>query len=419
MRVLFCLAIPILVLHGQTGLAERYAKDRTAGMTTDQKIAHWSLRLKANPTALGDLLNLAGAFLQKTRETADFSYVDKASSLVDRALTANPENYEALRLRIQVAMNYHRFPKVIGYAESLLERNPSDAGTIGLLGDALMEMGQYDKAGAVFKRLLDLRGDLVSFNRYAWHRFVTGKTEEALGWMAQAVESGSAEPENEAWCLVEFGDMLFKTGRVADAEQAYEKALKKFPGYHRANAALGRLLAAKGQSKPAIERFRQAQAAVPFPEYAGALDLLYRAAGNLQDAGRQRAQVDAIDKIAQASGETANRTLALIFASGDRRLDRALELAKGEFAVRGDIYSHDALAWVLFKSGKIDEAKIEIDRAIAFGTAEPSFYFHAGLIELAAGGREAAKAHLARALALNPNFDWIDAPTARQRLGQL
>jgi tetratricopeptide (TPR) repeat protein len=402
-----------------SALRDRYARDETAGMSTDQKIAHWERQSKANPSSLTIALKLAGGFLQKTRETADFSYVDRASSLVDRVLTAEPENYQALRLRIQVAMNHHRFPKVVEYAQVLLERNPSDSGVTALLGDALMEMGQYDKAERAYTRLLDLRGDLISFNRYAWHRFVTGKREEALRWMAQAVASGSDERENEAWCLVEFGDMLFKTGHNDLAEQTYQRALASFQGYHRAHAALGRLLAAKGNIGRAIDHFRKAQATAPFPEYAGMLDLLNRAIGNRQEADRQRAQVDAIDKIGQANGEKANRTLALIYAAGERKLDRALELAKGEVAVRDDVYSHDALAWVLFKSGMIEPALEEITKAIRLGTPEPSFYFHAGMIASAAGRKEDAKRYLSQALALNANFDWLESPIARDKLSTL
>jgi tetratricopeptide (TPR) repeat protein len=316
-------------------------------------------------------------------------------------------------------MNHHRFPKVVEYAQALLDRNPSDAGVTGLLGDALMEMGQYEKAESAYRRLLDLRGDLSSFNRYGWHRFVTGKTEEALDWMARAVASGSREPENAAWCLVEFGDMLFKTGQSAGAEQAYQQALAKFPGYHRAHAALGRLLAAKGDSRGAIEHFQKAQASVPFPEYAGMLDLLYRAVGDVQKADLQRAQVDAIDKIGQANGEKANRTLALIYAASDRKLDRALELVEGEFEVRDDVYTRDALAWVLFKTGKIDAALEASRKAISLGTPEPSFYFHAGMIDLAAGRKEDAITHLSRALELNANFDWLESRMAREHLDKL
>ena len=63
-------------------------------------------------------------------------------------------------------MNLHRFPKVADYAETMLANDPSDAATLGVLGDALMEMGQYPGPG-------DLQPDgfagrnLFSYNRLA------------------------------------------------------------------------------------------------------------------------------------------------------------------------------------------------------------------------------------------------------------
>jgi len=402
-----------------SGLRERYKRNETAGMTTGQRIAFWEQKVKADGKNVDALLSLAASFLQKNRETTDFSYVDRASGLVDRVLTIQPDHYGALRLRLEVAMNYHRFPRVIELADQLLERNPSDAGVTGLQGDALMEMGWYDEAGRLYSRMLDLGGNLFSYNRFAYHRFVTGKTDEALTWMAQAAQAGSAEPENEAWCLVELGDLLFKTGQTKEAESTYQRALQKARNYHRANAALGRLVAARREIKPAIAYFQAAQAAVPFPEYAAALDSLYRLSGNAAEAERQRGMIDAIDRLAKASGEKGNRTLAIIYADQGRRLDHALELAQGELATRGGIYTYDALAWALFKNKKVAEAEKAADEALKFNTAEPSFYYHAGVIATAAGKPAKARQLLGRALELNPRFDFRDAPEARRTLAKL
>jgi tetratricopeptide (TPR) repeat protein len=218
---------------------------------------------------------------------------------------------------------------------------------------------------------------------------------------------------------VELGEILFKTGQVEASEQAYRRALVVFPGYHRAHAGVGMLLAGKGDLTGAIEHFRTAQAAVPFPEYAGMLEALYRETGNVREADRQRAQIDAIDRLAQATGEKANRTLAIIYADANRRLERALELAKGEFEVRADVYSYDALAWVLFRLGNIEEAIEASAQAIRFGTPEPAFYFHAGMISSAAGQAEHATKYLTRALELNPNFNWTESRVAREQLAKL
>ena len=78
--------------------------------------------------------------------------------------------------------------------------------------------------------------------------------------------------------------------------------------------------------------------------------------------------------MARAGGEKTNRNLALVFADQDRNLPRALELAQAELDVRGDVYTYDTLAWVLYKNGRVEEAERASARALAFGTPEPSFF---------------------------------------------
>jgi tetratricopeptide (TPR) repeat protein len=355
---------------------------------------------------------------RKTRETNDGSWLERATSLIDRVLTKSADNYEALRLRIEVAMSHHRFPRVIEYAETLAARNPSDAGVFGLLGDALMEQGRYDEAGAAYGRMFDLGPNLFSYNRLGYHRFVTGKPAEAIQWMSQAVDAGAGgEPEHLAWCLVEYADMLFKTGKTEDAIAAYSQSLKAFPKYHRARAALGMAKAAVGNTAEAIRLLTEAQNTVPYPEYAAALADLYRLTGNVTEAERQSKRVDAMIKIARAGGEKANRVVAIIYVSEGRNLSEALELAKAEFEVRNDVYSFDALAWSLYKNGKLAEAQQASEKALQLNTPEPAFWYRAGAIALAAGQSDIASQRLRRALDLNPIFDFRYAPDAKRLLG--
>ena len=61
----------------------------------------------------------------------------------------------------------------------------------------------------------------------------------------------------------------------------------------------------------------------------------------------------------------------------------ALSRARAELAVRGDIYGHDALAWVLYRLGRFDEAAVHAEAALALGTPDPRIAYHAGLIAAA------------------------------------
>jgi tetratricopeptide (TPR) repeat protein len=408
-----------VILAGAGLVPAASLKSTNQDLRTDDRIRLLEEKTHADRANTQLQVALAEALLQKLRETGDVGYLTRASKVIEPIVTANNKNAPALRIRNAIEMNLHHFPKVADYAQAMLAANPSDAPTLSLFGDALMEMGRYPEAGNAYSRMVALGGNLFSYNRLAYYQFVTGHPDQALGWMNQAVQAGSPFPENVAWCLSEMGDMLFKIGRTTDAEYAFRLALRTFSGYHRADAGLGRVLAAQGKLNDAIAHLKSAQAVVPLPEYAGLLEILYERIRDTTGAARQRGLIEATDRLMTGNGEKANRNLALLYADGGRNLARALELARAEFEVRDDVYSYDALSWALYKTGNLAGAVSASNKALALGTPEPSFYFHAGMIELAIGDRAPARDHLQKAIALNPAFDVRNAPLARSALEQL
>jgi tetratricopeptide (TPR) repeat protein len=293
---------------------------------------------------------------------------------------------------------------------------PDDTWNWGTLGDALMELGRYDDAANAYHKMVSLHPDQSSYNRASYYRWVMGDAQGAIAIMQQAISAGSPSPENTAWCLVELGNLCFKTGRLVEAEQSYRSALRVFPRHYPAYAGLGRVQASERHYEDAIHSFRRAQAFVPMPDYAAALADLYRLTGNDAEAGRQLALLDVLDKMARAGNEKTNRNLALAFADQDRSLERALELARAELAVRGDVYTYDALAWTLYKNHQLLEAEDAAAKALRFGTPEPAFYFHAGMIAAALNRKAEAAKLLECALASNARFDLRQADVAQAAL---
>src|SRR4029077_11708872 len=192
------------------------------------------------------------------------------SAIIEKVLTADSSNYEAMRLRSEIELERHNFAQVAEYSEALTQIAPEDPWNWGTLGDARMEMGQYEEASKAYQKMLAIRANQASYNRVAYHRFVSGHAAEAIGLMKLAVAAGGAAPENTAWCLVELGNMYFKTDQLEAADQAFQQALTLFGGYHTAHAGLGKVKAAQGKRQEAIARYKQAQASVPLPDYAAA-----------------------------------------------------------------------------------------------------------------------------------------------------
>jgi tetratricopeptide (TPR) repeat protein len=387
----------------------------TPGAKTDDRIA----RLQKQPDSPATKCLLAKTYIQKMRETVDFGYLDRASKLVDDVLIHDPSNFEAIRLRSEISMERHEFQKVAEYSEAVTKLAPNDPWSWGMLGDASMELARYEQAKTAYMKMVSLKPDLSSYNRLAYYQFVTGNADAAINLMRNAIESGADSPENTAWCLVDIGGMLFKTGKITEAQHAYEQALVEFPGYYPALAGLGRVAAAREKWDLAVESYKKAQAAVPMPEYAAALNEIYVRLNKPAEAKKQRDLIDVIEKMGRAGGEKTNRNLALLYADEDRELDRAKELVENEIKVRPDVYTHDALSWVLFKIKKYGEAEQASQFAISLNTSEPVFYFHAGMIAAQQGKKDEARTNLQKALALNDHFDIDQAPAAKAALEKL
>ena len=398
---------------------DRAMPDQVARMTTDDRIQMYETLANYREQDFHYQNLLAGSFIQKMRETMDPGYLERASKIVQGVLAAEGSNYEALRLRSEIELERHDFTKVAEYSRELTATSPDDPWNWGTLGDSLMELGQYDKAADAYQRMVSLRPDLSSYNRASYYRFVAGDAAGAIEVMKKAIAAGSRSLENVAWCYVDIGNLYFKTGSLKDAESAYRSALQSFPGYYPAHAGLGRVYAARGKIAEAIDSYIRAQSAVPLVEYAGALEDLYTLAGKTADARRQGEMVDMIDRMEQAGGLNANRNLAMLYADHDRKPDRALELIRAELAGRRDIYTYDALAWVLYKNKRYTEADKAKEKALELGTPEPAFYYHAGMIERALGRTDQSRKHLERALELNPRFDPKQVPLAEAALKEI
>src|SRR5258708_26075460 len=103
--VLRCTAKRYLVFVLLTLLAfaqrkpDRSLSDRASQLNTDQQIALYQKQTAAQPSNPHLQNLLASAYIQKLRESTDFTYLDRASKIVDGVLSTVAGNYEAMRLR--------------------------------------------------------------------------------------------------------------------------------------------------------------------------------------------------------------------------------------------------------------------------------------------------------------------------------
>ena len=412
----------------QNGLPDRLvqaAQERELAMhagrlNTDERITFFQSLAAAQPAELRYQNMLALANIQKTRETQDFAYLDRAALITGEVLAKDAENYEALRVRSQIYLERHDFKRAAENASRLISSHPQDPYNYGVLGDALIEQGQYEKAADAYQKMVNLRPDLSSYNRASYYRYLLGDANGAIEAMRAAIKAGNPSmPESIAWCLVQLGNMQFQQGRLPEAGQAYEEALLVFPNHYEALAGLGKVAAAREKLDDAIGYMKKSVSVVPFLDNVALLADYYELAGSKQQAEEQWKLVEFIDRLAEINKEVFNRNLAMAYANHDMRPEKALQLALRELDARGDIYTWDATAWAYYKEKKYKEASDAMQKAVQLGTPDPMLHYHAGMIARAMGRDAEARKELARALELNPRFDARQSRLAQAALREL
>jgi len=233
--------------------------------------------------------------MQKARETADASYYGRAEQAFEQARALDVTNGEALVGLAWVQSARHEFEKSTESARRALAVDATNAAAYGLLGDAALELGDYDLAAEHYQKMLDLRPDISAYSRSAHFLFVTGDVRRGTWLMDRAIKAGAPYAENTAWCRAQLALMHLATGNLVAAEQIVEQAIARTPSNYHVLFAQGRVRAARGSYAGAIESYRRAAAIAPQHEVVVALGQLYLVTDDQKRAAQQWALVETID----------------------------------------------------------------------------------------------------------------------------
>lgn len=389
--------------------------------TADKLIKRAEIVSRVSPGSSEGFNLLGAAYIEKARETGDFSFNARAESALKRSLEVDPANFDAMKMRATLLLSYHKFAEALEATRQALKLRPDNATIYGAMTDALVELGRYDEAKKAAEKMLTLQPDSSAYCRISYLRALHGDAAGAIEAMQQAVRYARPRDfETIAWARVHLGDELLNAGRPADAETQYDLALEALPDYHLALSGKARARLRAGDIEGAVSYYQKSQARVPLPDTVIALGDLLTVTGRTEEARKQYELLEFIEGAGSsgAAGATEattySRQLAMYYANHDLQVQKALTIARQERAVRADVYTCDALAWCLFKNHLVDEARQAITEALRLGTRDAQIHYHAGLIYQALGDREKALKHLRIALEINPTFDALQAERARQ-----
>src|SRR5215813_11653114 len=177
-------------------------------MATDNHITYYQRLLQRNPINSRAYFGLGDALIRKARETGDPSYFNRAEEALKKSLEINPNNAGAMRHLAYVFYSRHEFEPAAVHATKAIELDSTDGDSYGILGDALMETGEYERAENTYRKMMQLEESLYSYARRAGLKSVRGDSEGAMADLERAIAAGKTakQPaESIAWAEWQLG----------------------------------------------------------------------------------------------------------------------------------------------------------------------------------------------------------------------
>jgi len=373
----------------------------------EQKILAAENAIQKNPKKAEAYSDLAMALARRARETSDANYYAKADEALSKAFDLSPGNFAAQKVHVWILLGKHEFAQARQEAEEINHRMPDDVQVYGFLTDANIELGHYAEAEKAAQWMLDIRpGNLAGLTRGAYLRELMGDLDGALVLMAEAYqETPLAETEDLAWIATQMAHLQLASGHAEIAERLLKAALSLYPDYHYALETLAQVRTAQQKHQEAVELLHRRNQHAPQPESAYALAEALERAGQNEDARITYGQFVESARRQMATADNANRELVFYYADHGKDPAEALRIAQMEYQRRQDVFTLDAYAWALYANGRYAEAQKHMDRALAYGTRNPKFFYHAGAIASKLNEGEKAAQFLKQSLELS---SWTD-----------
>lgn len=375
----------------------------------------------------GDMIsprNLGDQYLQRYRERGDIDDVLRAKHMAQLSLAAQPRgNLGALAGTAAADLTLHKFHDALAVTREMERLQPGEKNLLVREASLDLEIGAYDDARKIIARLGPAR-------RYdiGQDTLVT-RFDELTGHLADArilLETASAYENSQfdapaaarAWFFFRAGELAFESGENDTAIADEKRAIEVFPNFADAYRAEARFECALKRWHECLASATASANIVPYPETLGYEVDAQRALGDETSARATADTILTIEKIGNAQ-HISDRLLAIYYSEHRIHTADAYRIAKRELTVRDDIFTEDTLAWAAAMDGRWAEARAASAKAMRFDTEHSLLQYHAGVIAAHFGETEQAKRHLAKALALNPQFHQVYADDARERLAKL
>ncbi len=393
------------------------------------------LQIERNPQDYQSRLKMADLYIVEARATGNYGYYYPAAlQMIDGVLEENPsskdDQFRALTSKAVILLSYHKFEEAKEMGEKALAVNPYNSRVYGILTDANVELGNYEKAVEMADSMNAIRPDLRSYSRVSYLREIYGDHEGAAKAMELAIQAGYPGHEETSWSRTTLGNLYEEYGQLDKAKEQYDLALASRENYPFATAGLASVAWKKGDLKQAEKLYKKAIDTREEAAFYEDLALLY-ADMEGKEAERKKARDQAFALLKGLAGEHGHShgghshdgdkehshendhghshevglEMAQLYMKLDGNYDEALHHALHEYAERPDnIEVNQALAEIYLMQGKLKQAEEHYLKATATNSKNPRLMLIGGMIQKKGGDAQLGKEMMAKAMKTNPHI---------------
>lgn len=390
----------------------------------DEDIAFYEARVRAAPRDQISAKLLASQYLQRYREEQDVGDILRAIHEAERSVALQPQNNETAKAIAAAGFTaLHEFAKALSLERAAYRDRPDDANLPAQIASSEMELGRYADARRDLRNAKRIGDTPTVMAVEARYDELTGKLADARRLLNDAIAKSDGISDNSAqgraWYHFRAGELAFEDGDIAAALTQERTALEQFPNFELAYRALARFCWAVKDWRCALDAATKGTAILPEPETLG-----YEADAQHElglNAAAQETQhlIFAVERIGNVY-RLNDRLLVVYYVEHGVHERDALNIARREAKVRGDeIYAQDTLAWAAAANGHWLEAARASALATRFGIEDERVNYHAAVIALHFGRKEATRRFLQRALSRNAPFHPLYRDRAKRMLQAL
>lgn len=322
-------------------------------------------------------LKLAEVFINEARITGEHGhYYPAALKMLNEILESeklNPDlQFRALSTKAGVQLSLHQFPEALKSGEKAVKLNPHNAQIYGVLTDAFVEMGEYEKAVEMADKMISIRPDLRSYSRISYLREIHGDVEGAKKAMQLAVSAGHPALEETAWAMLTLGELQLNYGNLEEARNIFRNILSHRPNHPFAIGALANVLMEEKKYEEAEKLLEKAKGIIPEVGFYIDLAKIYQATGRTELVKNMSQEILLMLDDDLRSGHNMNLELADVYSEliGDK--NKALEYLLIEYNIRPkNIDVNRELAKIYADIGELEKAKTHREMAARTQSKHP------------------------------------------------